>query len=59
MRLGPWELGAVLAIVVLVFGPGKLPVLGSSIGECIKNFKKSMGNVPTESKEIQEFLDKK
>ena len=39
--LGPWELMIVLFIVVIVFGVGKLPELGTGLGEGIKNFKKS------------------
>ncbi|MCL4137998.1 UNVERIFIED_CONTAM: hypothetical protein GTU68_048597, partial [Idotea baltica] len=38
---GHWELLIILAIVVIVFGAGKLPDLGSGLGEGIKNFKKS------------------
>ena len=36
------ELLVILVIVVLFFGGKKLPQLGSSIGESIKNFKKGM-----------------
>lgn len=32
----------VLLVVVLVFGPRRLPELGSSIGEAIRNFKKGL-----------------
>lgn len=39
--LGPWELIVILAIVVLLFGVKRIPELGSSLGEGIKNFKKS------------------
>ena len=39
--LGPWELMIILAIVVIVFGVGRLPELGTGLGEGIKNFKKS------------------
>lgn len=39
--LGPLELVVVLVIVVLVFGVGRLPELGTGLGEGIKNFKKS------------------
>lgn len=39
--LGPWELAIILAIVVIIFGVGKLPELGSGLGEGIKNFRKS------------------
>ncbi|QQR81882.1 MAG: twin-arginine translocase TatA/TatE family subunit [Deltaproteobacteria bacterium] len=38
--LGPWELIIVLSIVLVVFGAGKVPQVGSSLGEAIKNFKK-------------------
>jgi sec-independent protein translocase protein TatA len=38
--LGIWELFFILMIVVLVFGVGRLPELGSALGEGIKNFKK-------------------
>ncbi|MBA2405783.1 MAG: twin-arginine translocase TatA/TatE family subunit [Bdellovibrionales bacterium] len=40
--LGMGELVIILLIVVLMFGGKKLPQLGSSIGESIKNFKKGM-----------------
>jgi sec-independent protein translocase protein TatA len=39
--LGPWELAIILIIVVILFGVGKLPELGTGLGEGIKNFKKS------------------
>lgn len=42
MGLGMGELIVVLLIVVLFFGGKKLPQLGSSLGESIKNFKKGM-----------------
>jgi len=40
--LGPWELGIILVIVIVVFGAGRLPAIGSSIGQALKNFKKSI-----------------
>ncbi len=40
--LGPWELIIVLAIVLVVFGAGKVPTVGSSLGEAIKNFRKAV-----------------
>lgn len=42
MGLGVSELLIILLIVILFFGGKKLPQLGSSIGESIKNFKKGM-----------------
>ncbi len=41
--LGPLEIGAVLVIVLILFGPKRLPGLGKSIGEAIKGFKKGIG----------------
>lgn len=40
--LSPGELVICLVIIVIIFGVGKLPELGSGLGEGIKNFKKSM-----------------
>ena len=40
--IGPTELILILLIVIIIFGARKLPDLGRSIGEGIKNFKKSM-----------------
>jgi sec-independent protein translocase protein TatA len=42
--LGLPELLIILVIVVLLFGAGRLPQIGSGIGEGIKNFRKSMKN---------------
>ena len=49
--LGPWELGIVLVIVLVVFGAGKLPGIGVALGQAIKNFKKSMGEGEKDKKE--------
>lgn len=40
--LGMGELVLVLVIVLFFFGGKKLPQLGSSIGESLKNFKKGL-----------------
>ena len=38
----PMHLIIILVIVLIIFGPCKLPELGSSIGKAIKVFKKAM-----------------
>ena len=38
--LGAWELVVVLFVVLIIFGPGRLPELGTGLGEGIRNFKK-------------------
>ena len=40
--LGVPELLIILVIVVLLFGAGKLPPIGSGLGEGIRNFRKSI-----------------
>lgn len=50
MGLGMGELLVVLLIVVLFFGGRKLPQLGASLGESIKNFKKGMKEDDTDKK---------
>jgi sec-independent protein translocase protein TatA len=52
-NLGIPELILILAIVVLLFGVGKLPQLGKGIGEGIRNFKQAVkdGGQDSEKKE--------
>ena len=40
--IGHQELIIILLIVVIIFGARRLPELGKSLGEGIKNFKKSV-----------------
>ncbi|MCX5844303.1 MAG: twin-arginine translocase TatA/TatE family subunit [Deltaproteobacteria bacterium] len=40
--IGMPEFIIILVIALIIFGPGKLPELGSSIGKAIRGFKKSM-----------------
>jgi sec-independent protein translocase protein TatA len=56
----PMHLLVILVIVLIIFGPGKLPELGNSLGRAIKGFKKAMaepeeksGNI-SEAKKIEE-----
>jgi sec-independent protein translocase protein TatA len=38
----PMHLLIILVIVMIIFGPGKLPELGNSLGKAIRDFKKEM-----------------
>jgi sec-independent protein translocase protein TatA len=40
-RLGVWELALVLGILLVIFGPRKLPEIGRSLGKTINEFRKS------------------
>lgn len=41
-RIGPMEIALIVIVALLIFGPSKLPQLGKSVGDTIKEFKKSM-----------------
>jgi sec-independent protein translocase protein TatA len=42
MPFGPLEIGIVLLIVLVVFGPKRLPDLGRSLGSGMREFKDSI-----------------
>ncbi len=41
--LQPTHLFFILLIVLIIFGPGKLPDLGRSLGKTIREFKNALG----------------
>ncbi len=41
MRFGPWEIGLILVIVLIIFGVGKLPQVGNAIGKGIREFRRA------------------
>ena len=41
--IGLQELLIILVIALIVFGPGKLPQIGSGLGKAIRDFKKGLG----------------
>jgi sec-independent protein translocase protein TatA len=50
----PMHLVVILVIVLLIFGPGKLPEVGNSIGKAIRGFKKAMAEPDEKSENISE-----
>jgi len=40
--IGPWEIAILLVIVLLVFGPKRLPEMGKSLGKGMREFKDSI-----------------
>ena len=39
-RVGPWEIGLILLIILIVFGVGKLPQVSEALGKGIRSFRK-------------------
>jgi len=56
--VGPTELILIVLIVVIIFGARRLPELGKSLGEGIKNFKRSIGGKEEKEKNKQEDKSK-
>lgn len=40
--IGMPELLVIMVIALIVFGPGKIPEMGSAVGKAIRHFKKAM-----------------
>ena len=38
-RMGPWEIGLILVVLLIVFGVGKLPQVGGAIGKGLQAFR--------------------
>ena len=48
MMLGTWEIVAIVAVVVLLFGGKKIPELMKGVGKGVKSFKEGMNEVEKE-----------
>jgi len=44
-HIGAPELILVLALALIIFGPGKLPELGKAVGKTIKEFRRSSNEI--------------
>jgi len=55
--IGMPELIIILVIILIVFGAGKLPEIGSGIGKGIKNFKKATSEDENEPEKIESKKD--
>ena len=50
--LGLPELGIIALVAVLIFGPKKLPQLGSSLGKTLRGFKEELKN-PSDENDLE------
>jgi sec-independent protein translocase protein TatA len=55
-NVGPLEIAVVLIIVLIIFGPKRLPELGQSMGRGIREFKNSLSG---DSKDDKDSPDEK
>ena len=51
LMIGTWEIVAIVAVIVLLFGGKKIPELMKGIGKGVKSFKEGMNEVEKEVKQ--------
>jgi sec-independent protein translocase protein TatA len=56
--LGIQELLVILVIALVIFGPSKLPQIGSGLGKAIRDFKKGVSGDDDESKDAKKETSK-
>jgi sec-independent protein translocase protein TatA len=52
-NMGFPELMVILVIALIVFGPGKMPELGNSLGKAIRGFKKAMSEEEKDQTDVK------
>ena len=40
-HMGPWEIGLILVIILIIFGVGRLPQVGNAIGKGLRSFRQA------------------
>ncbi len=51
--LGTQELLIILALVMIIFGAGKLPQIGTAMGQGLRNFKTGVKEAETEIEDLK------
>ena len=54
MKLGTFELLAILAIVLIIFGPSQLPKLTKMFGKSVKSFREGVDEEKTTVEQVAE-----
>lgn len=57
MGIGPMEILAILVLALVVFGPKRLPEMGKSIGQAIREFKTVGNEIQEEITKVTEDID--
>jgi sec-independent protein translocase protein TatA len=51
------DMAVIMAVVLIIFGPGKLPEIGKSLGKSIRDFKKATELDPIDPKPKAESVE--
>ena len=58
MSLGFWEVAVIVVVILLLFGPKRIPELAKALGRANYEFKKAKSDIEAESKELIENSEK-
>jgi len=51
--MGPWEIGLILVVILIIFGVGKLPQVGGAIGKGLRAFRQGQRGEEDEGEESE------
>jgi len=57
MGLGPWEIGLIILVVIILFGGKKLPELARGLGLGLREFNKATREIKDEVKSATDDVD--
>lgn len=57
MGLGPWEIGLIILVVIILFGGKKLPELARGLGLGLREFTKATREIKDEVKSATDDVD--
>ena len=57
MGLGPWEIGLIILVVIILFGGKKLPELARGLGLGLKEFQKATREIKDEVKSAADNVE--
>ena len=55
LRLGMAEWACIVVLALLIFGPSRLPALGKSLADGIKNFRRGIKSTEKELTEVKDL----
>ena len=57
MGLGPWEIGLIIIVIIILFGGKKLPELARGLGLGLREFKKAPREITDEVKSAADDME--
>jgi len=57
MGLGPWEIGLIILVIIILFGGKKLPELARGLGLGLREFQKATREIKDEVKAVTDEVE--